>query len=202
MRESSVADRVVSLSLAESGVPRRFPLYDSAVCAALMIDLALAGRLSNEADSLFLTEGVGRPSAEALFDEMMRDPGRDLAWWLVRASTGLTEVLQDAEQDGHLRRRPRTLRHPLKYRYEATDAAAVELDVQRINEPNDRSLPWDPPSAAVAALGIASGLQGAPRTPPSELIKRTEHIAWLVSSLTATLIEIDQRNRATAFAVR
>jgi hypothetical protein len=167
-----------------------------------MIDLALARRLSNEAESLALTRGVGRPSADALCDEMLHNPGPDLSWWLVRASTGLAEVLRDAEVDGHLRQRSRTLRHPLAHRYEATDPAAVALDAQRVNGPNDCSLPWDPPSAAVAALGIAAGVQRPPKTPPSDLIERTDQIAWLVSSLTAMLIEIDRRNKATAFAVR
>jgi hypothetical protein len=192
----------VSLCLDESGIPRRFDLYDAAARAALMVDLALAGRLNDEADRLTLSRGSGRPSEDALCEEMLQDPTRNFGWWLARASAGLTEALRDAEQTGHLRRLPKSLRHPLAHRYQAIDAASVALDVERVNRPKDRSLPWDPSSAAVAAIGIAAGVRRIPAAPPNGLVERTETISWLVASLSENLIAIDRRNKATAFAVR
>ncbi|PRY47439.1 Golgi phosphoprotein 3 GPP34 [Geodermatophilus tzadiensis] len=141
-----------------------------AVRGALLVDLALRGRVVDTDDAVEVDDD---PTGFAPADRL-------LAGW----APTLTEVLRHGEVDQedlaaeHLRRGSWTVRRRWPRRYDDHRAARTADDERALETP-DRG--WTPADAALACTASALGLLGTPRELPDEdLLARTGPVRWVV----------------------
>ena len=143
-----------------------------AVRGALLVDLALRGRLQETDDHIEVDTGpTGFPPADRL---------------IAGGAASLSELLRRGQVDQHdlaaehLRRGSWTRRRRwLMERYVDRRAERTRADEDALSAPPDDG--WTPVDAALIAIAGALGLLAGPRTlPPEELLVETGPVRWLV----------------------
>lgn len=170
-----VAVRLSASCLTDSGRLRSFDLWDVAVRGALLVDLALAGRVAHEEDSVVVDPTpTGFPPADALLQPITVEPERELDWWMDHAAVGLDDLVRDNVRSGRWHRRWT----PVGRRYTPAQDVSRTPDLA----------PGDVPTAALAAIGDSSGItDNRPGEPAEGLVEGTGEIRWLCQAVVAHL---------------
>jgi hypothetical protein len=178
-----VAARVTALCLDASG---HLPDSDYAAMAArggLLVDLALAGRLTQTDDSVDLDPAPTgwAPTDQALGELILLD-GRSLDWWIEHSRVQLVDVAAALLADGTWTRLPARPLHR-KPRYAPSEPVTLARDHALLAEPH---LVDGAADAAVDAIAVAAGLaKGRPAPHPVEdLLARTGPVAWVCQLIT------------------
>jgi hypothetical protein len=171
-----VAVRMSALCLSADGSLGSFSLWDDAARGALLLDLALAGRLESLEDSIVVdAEPTGFPPADALLAAIGAEPERALDGWLAERRLGLRHLAAANVGSGRwsMRRDLFARRRYVDLRSEATRADARRA---RDTDPVD----WTPADACVMVLAAAASLRIAGPAPDAEaVLPRTGPAAWL-----------------------
>jgi hypothetical protein len=192
----SVAERIAALCLDSSGHLPDNVYPGMAVRGALLVDLAVAGRLAQTEDSIELdATPLGRPVPDRALAELDVLDGRSLDWWLEHSHLGVAEVAADQVAGGSwvrlrasgLRPRPRFEDHGSS---RARDLALI----------GGGELPQHPEDAAVVSIAAVVHLGGPPALPAAELLPLTEPVRWVVELVTDFLVEARARNIAVSRA--
>ena len=186
---SGVAVRLSAFCLTGSGKLRAYDLWDVAVRAALLVDLALAGRVTHEEDSIVIdATPTGFAPADALLAPIVVEPERPLDWWMDRGAVGLDDLVRDNVASGRWQRHLTLLGR----RYSVADALASD----DIAQP-DR----DAATAAVAVIGDTSGITDMrPGEPATGLLEHTGEVRWICEAGVHHLQVVHRRNLLQAGA--
>ncbi|MCA2213894.1 GOLPH3/VPS74 family protein [Jidongwangia harbinensis] len=157
---------------------------DLGMAAAVMVDLALAGRVAYVEGYLKVIDPtpVGDPIADAVLAKAAADDPHTPAQWLQRLRHGLrNRVLADLVERGVVRDVDETqLDYIHVHRYPTTDPA-VEAEIRkRLGEALISGSIPDERTAALATLLVATRMEPALRLPPEEAAeahRRLEEIA-------------------------
>jgi hypothetical protein len=197
-----VAVRVCALCLQPDGrLPVRL-LSSDAVRAALLVDLALAGRMTAAEDSIVVdATPTGYAPADRLLAAIDAEPERSLDGWLAERRIGLRDVVAANVASGRWERRPGLL--GLRSRYIDRHREQTARDLAR--SPSDRSADASPEDACVTVVAAASGLLDPsfdlPAEPPPDLIAATGPAAWLCPTVVEHLRRAHARYRDEAGAL-
>jgi hypothetical protein len=192
---AGVAVRLSALCLDASGRLGDYALWQTAVRGAVLVDLALAGRLVQTDESITVDEtAIGFAPADALLAAIAVEHQRSLDWWIDHGPVRLRDVAAANVASGRwavagplLRRRHADLRPEATQRDRARAAWRPETE-------------WSPETAAVVAIACAAGADdGEPVTPPEELLQRTGPVRWIVQTVVEHLAEAHSRNQRAAW---
>jgi hypothetical protein len=191
---TGVAVRLAAICLTDDGRLREFDIWDTAARGALLVDLARAGRLVDEPDSIAIDLApTGFAPADRLLAAMEVEPERPLVWWLDHGGVRMEDVADAAVLAGRWDVR-RTL---LGRRYDDLHAREVH-DPAEGRRPDD-GLPAD--DAAVTALATACGAWGRrPEEPAEEDLADCGPLRWICETVTGHLQEAQRRNLRAAGA--
>jgi hypothetical protein len=187
-----VAVRLSAFCLTGTGRLRRYDIWDVAVRGALLVDLALAGRVTQEAESVVVdATPTGFGPADALLGPLTVEPERSLDWWMDRGAVDLGDLARDNVQAG----RWRQWWTPLGRRYDVQQGSP-DADGAALTGP-----PRDPATAAVAAIGDTSGITDMqPGEPADGLLEHTGAARWLCQAVVDHLQVAHRRNLRQAGA--
>jgi hypothetical protein len=197
-----VAVRVSALCLDSRGRPADRLLCGTAVRAGLLLDLALAGRLESEDDSI-VVDGTptGFSPADRLLAAIAVEPERSLDEWLDETRLGLRHVAEANVASGRWQLR----RGPFGFgpRYTDRYPERTALDLRR---PSDVPAPErTPEEACVTAIACASGLlerdTALAAPPPAAVTAAAGGVAWLCSAVVEHLLLAGHRYRSEAGAL-
>jgi Golgi phosphoprotein 3 (GPP34) len=183
---TQVAARVMALCLDQSG---HLPDSDYAAMAArggLLVDLALARRLTQTDDSIELdSTPTGWPPTDQALSELALLDGRSLDWWLEHSRVQLHDLAAALVAEGTWTRLPARPLHR-KPRYAVRGTGTLTRDQALLAQPHLGATNAD---AALIAIAVAAGLaKEQPAFLTSEdLLGRMEPVAW-VCRLTADFI--------------
>ena len=191
---SGVAVRVAGLCLDRRGRLAPQLLCSTAARAGLLVDLALAGRLTETDDSIELDDSpTGSPPADLLLREVTAHPGASLDDWLERPRPTLRDVAGDAVGTGRWELR-RGVHLAPRFTVLVGDPLA---DVAR--DPTDVAAGWTPADAAVTAIGLSAGLLGRDRRQgassygtepvPDVILDAGGSLRWLLVAVTDHLAD-------------
>jgi hypothetical protein len=164
-----------------------------AVRGALLVDLALRGRVRETADAVEFDDGrTCFPPA----DRLLADGAPSLTELLRRGPVDQEDLAAE-----HLRRGSWTLRRRWPgRRYADGHAARTTADELALESPSDRA--WTPEDAALAAVAGTLGLLATPRTlPTEELLEHTGPVRWLVELVVEEVDRAIHRGRFMGRAV-
>ncbi len=201
-RPGWVAVRVSALCLGSGGrLPDRL-LASDAVRAALLLDLALAGRMTSTEDSIVVDPTpTGFSPADRLLAAIDAEPERSLDGWLEERRIGLRDVVAANVASGHWERRPGLLGLRVRYIDRHLDQTARDLTRNASAWPADAS----PEDACVTVVAGASGLLDPefdlPADPPPDVLAATGPAAWLCPTVVEHLRNADARYRDQAGAL-
>ena len=166
-----VAVRLSACCLTEAGKLRTYDLWDVAVRGALLVDLALAGRVTQHEDSVVVdATPTGFRPADALLQPIVVEPQRPLDWWMDHGAVGLGDLVRDNVASGRWHRRWT----PLGRRFAPADGLSRALELT----------PEDPATAALAAIGDSSGItDNRPGEPAEGLVEHTGEARWLCEAV-------------------
>ena len=197
-----VAVRVSALCLDSRGRLADRLLCGTAVRAGLLLDLALAGRLESEDDSIVVD---GTPTgfwpADRLLAAIEVEPERSLDEWLDETRLGLRDVADANVVSG----RWQLLRGPLGFGRRYVDLAPERTarDLRRPSAAPDADR--TPEDACVTAIACASGIlerdSGLAEPPPAAVITGAGRVTWLCAAVVEHLLEVGQRYRSEAGAL-
>ncbi|UOY02746.1 GPP34 family phosphoprotein [Blastococcus sp. PRF04-17] len=178
--EEGITVRLAALCLDDKGRLLDYGLWDVAARGALLVDLARAGRLTDEPDGVVVD---GTPTAfgpaDRLLAAVLIEPEQSLDWWLEHGGVRMREVAEACVAAG-LWTESRSL---LGTRYtDHTPLADQELD------------PEHPDTAAVLALATACGALGPPDEIGEEQLVRTGPLRWICEAVTDHLHRSHRRN--------
>lgn len=164
-----------------------------AVRGALLVDLALRGRVTDTDD---VVEVDPEPSGFAPADRLLEVETPSLTELLRRGAVDQRDVAAE-----HLRRGSWTLRRSwLGRRYVDHRADRTRADEQALDPAPDG--PRSPTDAAVAAIGSTLGLLATPRElPDDELLAATEPARWVVELVVEEVDRALARGQALRGAV-
>ena len=188
---AGVAVRFSSLCLEPDGRLRDFAIWDTGVRGALLVDLALAGRLTQTEDSITVDgQPTGFSPADRLLAAIAVEPERDLDWWLDHGGVGMPDLAEANVAAGRWTVRRRLLGR----RYAETDPGAAARD--RALHPRSPQPDWSPETAAVMAIALATGAVEPPPDPPDEaLLALTGPVRWICEAVVDHLTWAHARNR-------
>lgn len=191
---TGVAVRVAAICLTDDGRLREFDIWDTAARGALLVDLARAGRLVDETDSIAIdVTRTGFVPADRLLAAMQVEPERPLNWWLDRGGVRMEDVADAAVEAGRWTVR-RTL---LGRRYDAVHPLGPHAAVEERGP--DGGVP--PDAAAVTALATACGAWGRrPEAASEEDLAGCGPLRWICDTVTGHLQEAQRRNLRAAGA--
>lgn len=192
-----VAVRLSAFCLSDGGRLGRFSLWDDAIRAALLVDLALADRLWHTADSIVLDgTPTGFGPADRLLAAVTAEAEHSLDWWMAHGGVDLADVAAANVASGRWVVRRRLFGR----RYEDLEEHASSLDYRL--DPRTPP-PIDEPTAAVLTLAMASGAVEAPPEPPGEdLLVQTGRVRWICDAAVEHLRTAHRRNRDLALVLR
>jgi hypothetical protein len=171
-----VAARFAALCLDEKGHLSVSDYADLGLRGALLVDLVLAGRVTQTDESVDLDSApLGDPLADRALNELDVLGGRSLDWWLEHSAIDLGTAAADLVASGAWEQLPRQALH-----------RGPRFAVRRPDQPaHDGAVlsglerPGSVEDAAVAAIAAAAGLAGARVSgPPEELLESTGSAAW------------------------
>jgi hypothetical protein len=190
---TGVAVRLAAVCLTDDGRLREFDIWDTAARGALLVDLARAGRLVHETDSIAIDVApTGFPPADRLLAAIEVEPERPLAFWLDMGGVRMEDVADAAVEAGRWTVR----RALLGRRYQ-------DLHPADVHDPADGWGPDDvlPEAAAVAVLATACGAWGRrPEEPAEEDLTDTGPLRWICETVAGHLQEAQRRNLRAAGA--
>lgn len=174
----------------DSGRLPAYDLWDVAIRGALLVDLALAGRVVQEEDSVVIdATPTGFAPADRLLAPIAVEPERPLDWWMDRGVVDLADVVRDNLRSGRWTARWTVLGR----RYRVRDQEAREADIVTTHRP---TADWTPATAALAAIGDSSGISDmCPGEPAEGLLERTGPVRWLCEAVVDHLQAVHRRNR-------
>ena len=193
--------RVSALCLAPNGRLSERLLASDAVRGALLLDLALSGRLTCTDESIVVDPSPsGFGPADRLLAAITAEPERSLDGWLAERRIGLREVAAANVVSGRWQRRPGLLGP----RY--TDLHRHQTERDRARSASDWPTDATAADACVTVVAGAAGLLdhgrglGQPLSPL--VLVTTGPVAWLCTAVTDHLERAGQRYRAEAGAMR
>ncbi|HET6392567.1 MAG TPA: GPP34 family phosphoprotein [Blastococcus sp.] len=191
---TGVAVRLAATCLTDDGRLREFDIWDTAARGALLVDLARAGRLVDEADSIAIdVTPTGFAPADRLLAAMEVEPERPLVWWLDHGGVRMEDVADAAVGAGRWDVR----RALLGRRYD--DLRPVDVHDPAEGRRPDDGLP--PDDAAVTALATACGAWGRrPEEAAEEDLADCGPLRWICETVTGHLQEAQRRNLRAAGA--
>jgi hypothetical protein len=192
---AGVAVRFSALCLDPAGRLGDYLLWQTAVRGAVLVDLALAGRLAQTDDSITIDE---KPTAFDPADNLLRaiavEHERSLDWWVDHGPVRLRDVAAANVVSG----RWAVAGPAFRRRYRDLHPEATERDRARGGRRPDSD--WSPDTAAVAAIARAGGADGdLAGEPPQELLALTGPVRWICQAVTDHLGETHSRNQQAAW---
>jgi hypothetical protein len=177
-----VAVRLSAFCLTGTGKLRRYDIWDVAVRSALLVDLALAGRVTQEADSVVVdATPTGFGPADALLGPITVEPERPLDWWMDRGGVDLGDLVRDNVRSGRWRRSWT----PLGRRYDVREPPRGDGVVR----------------AAVELIGDTAGITDRrPGEPAEGPLDETGPVRWLCEAVVEHLVATHRHNLGSARA--
>lgn len=194
--DAGVTVRMAALCLDDDGRLRDFFIWNTATRAALLIDLALAGRVVETDDSVTVDPAAtGFRPADALLGAMTVEPERTLDWWIQSGGVRLGDVAEALVATGRWVEH----RHLLGRRFLDQHADETAEDRRRVLGFPDPA--WSPETAAVVAVSTAAGEPGRrPRAPEDEVLQYTGPLQWICRTAVEQLAIAHLQNRTVASA--
>ena len=194
-----VAVRVAALCLDDGGRLSQQLLHGTAVRGGLLLDLALAGRVESDWDSIAVDPTpTGFGPADRLLAAIAVEPERSLDRWLDEKRIGLRDVAAANAAGG--RWAARSGPFGLRRRYTDLHAGDTARDRARIDD--DGVAPESGADACVTAVGVAAGLGGSvPARPEDDLLAATGAAAWLAEAVVDHLLVTHERYARQAAAL-
>ena len=196
-----VAARIASLCLGESGRLSPMLLCGTAVRGALLLDLALAGRVESTEDSVVIDPTpTGFGPADRLLAAIAVEPERSLDAWMDEKRIGLRDVAAANVTSGRWERRP----GPFGFGSRYTDLRPAETERDR-RPPTDDARPGSPRDACVLAVAASAGLWDPGVSRPGyrsdETLTATGPVAWLAEAVVEHVLLTGARYRSQAGAL-
>jgi hypothetical protein len=197
-----VAVRVAALCLDRTGrLPNRL-LSSDAVRAGLLVDLALAGRMTTTDDSIVIDETpTGFAPADRLLAAMVAESERSLDDWLAERRVGLRDVVAANLAAGRWERRAWPFGLRARYADRHREQTRRDLSRSMADWPEHAS----PADACVTVVAAAGGLLdrhgGSPQHPTPAVLAATGPTEWLCPTIVEHLQQADARYRAQAGAL-
>jgi hypothetical protein len=194
-----VAVRVAALGLDGAGRLSDKLLVGVAVRGGLLLDLALAGRVESDVDSVVVDPTpTGFAPADGLLAAISVERERSLDGWLDETRIRLRDVGEANVASGRWERRPSPWGLGRRY----TDLRSARTARDRAMVPSRSDAAWTPEDACVAAVACAAGLlEHEGGQPPRDLIVATGAVAWLCAAVVEHLLVADARFRSQAGAL-
>jgi hypothetical protein len=189
-----VAVRLAALCLDDQGRLRDFLLWDAATRGALLVDLALAGRMTQTDESVTVdATPTGFEPADRLLAAMALEPERSLDWWIDHGGVEMADVAAANVASGRWTQERRLLQD--RYVDRAPEITAEDL----ARNPDRPRAEWTPEQAALTALTQAAGSPGIRPAPPSyELVALTGPVEWMCRAVVDHLGVAHSRNKWVA----
>jgi hypothetical protein len=197
-----VAVRVSALCLDQAGRPSDRLIASDAVRAGLLVDLALAGRLTS-AEDMIVVDGTptGFPPADRLLAAMTAEPERSLDGWLGERRVGLRDVVAANVATGRWERRTGLPGVAPRYTDHHRDQTAEDRSRSAFDPPGDGSA-TDACVTVVAAAGSLLVRGGGVDVVTSPVVlAATGPAQWLCPTVVDHLVRADDRYRAQADAL-
>jgi hypothetical protein len=188
-----VAVRLSALCLDDRGRLRDFTLWDMAVRGALLIDLALVGRVAQEEDSVAVDPTpTGFAPADELLGPVAVEPERPLDWWIDNGAVDLADMARDNVAAG----RWTVHRRIVGRRYTVRDDGTASADARR--HPHVADADWDAATGALMAVADAAGISDRePGGAAEGLLAATGTVRWLCESVVDRLAVAHTHFRGT-----
>jgi hypothetical protein len=186
---AGVAVRLSALCLDAAGRLGDYPLWETAVRGALLMDLGLVGRLTQTDECIVIDAApTGFGPADGLLGAIAVEPERPLDWWVTYGGVRLRDMAAANVASG----RWSVTRGRLRRRY--TDLRPEATARDRAREVSQPDADWSVATAAVVAIACAAGAPGStPVAPPEELLVLTGSVRWLCQAVTEQLAETHSR---------
>lgn len=197
-----VAVRVSALCLEPRGRLSDRLLASDAVRAGLLLDLALAGRLTTTDESIVLDgTPTGFAPADRLLTAVAAEPERSLDEWLGERRIGLRDVAEANVASGRWDLRSGVVGLLPRYTDRHHHLTARDLTRSPLAWPADAS----PEDACVTIVAGTSGLIdsgiGLGQAPPAAVVVASGGVAWLSSVVAEHLQRAVDRYRTEAAAL-
>ena len=151
---------------------------DDGVRGAVLLDLAMLGRLTSEDDGIDVdTSPTGFAPADRFLSGLERHPDRSMAWWLRRGTLGRHDIAVELIREGEWSMRSGLFSR----RYDTADPESPDRDLLRTASAGS----LDPFTAVVLALAVHSGLPG--RIDTSALVELAGPARWLLPDVLSHL---------------
>ena len=209
MATSETAVRIAALCLDGKGRLSNRLVCSTAVRAGLLVDLALAGRLEETADSIALDDSpTGVVPLDQLLQAVSQAPGTTLDAWLEFPRPTLRDLAEEAVRAGHWE-----LRRGLFPGARFVDLAAGRTAADRARDPEAAAADWAPADAAVTAIAHVTGVRetstgagwyGDQAADPLEeaVLAAAGPLRWLCTAVTEHLVWARSRDAAAAASLR
>ena len=193
-----VAVRLSSLCLDEAGRLRDFVLWDVAIRGALLVDLARAGRLVQDDESITVDgTPTGFAPADRLLAAIAVEPEQSLDWWQDHGGIGMRDLAAANVASGRWLLRPRLLGR--RYEDTSTTTASDRVAAAR-RTAGDSSPDTDTDTAAVVVLATACGALRRPEPVVDAELAPTGPLRWICEAVTAHLDRAHRQNLGAAGA--
>lgn len=165
---------LVRLCLDEQGRLRRDGFIEACLRLAALCDLVFAGRLTyDDAGWTIDIDPIGYEPVDRLLSAVLREPDRDLSWWIGRGPALQRDLVAALIAAGRWQVRTRTLRHASRRYIDAADpTGAIRESVRRDLSAVADDVPVDiaPELAALAACATLADLIDSTTRAPAALL--------------------------------
>lgn len=191
-----MSERIAALCLDSTGHLPDSVYPSMALRGAVLVDLALAGRLTQTEDSIGVdSTPIGRQLPDRTLAELDALDGRSLDWWLEHSHLDLPDMAADQVAGGSwvplrpsgLRRRPRFADHGSSREHDLALLAGAEL-------------PDNPEDAALICIATAVHVGGPPKVTVDDVLPLTEPVRWAVELVTDFIAEARAQGIAVSSA--
>ena len=196
-----VAVRVSALCLDRRGRPASLLICSAAVRAGLLLDLALAGRVTQTETSVEIdATPTGFAPADRLLAAVVAEPERSLDSWLDERRLTLADVVAANVASGRWERRRLAFRRD-SYADRAADQTGRDLARSPVTVPGSLS----PADACVTTVAAAAGLldrrSGTPDDPAPDVLAAAGEVRWLAEHVAGHLTATYWRYRSQSSAL-